>query len=1338
MTTLTNSYTPDKTSATVKKVWDDKDNQDGKRPTSLKVTLSNGAEVTLNEANNWTATVNDLPKYDNGKEIVYTWTEDKLPNGYTLSDTSKNGTITTLTNSYTPEVTEATVKKVWDDKDNQDDKRPGNLKVTLSNGTVVILSEANNWTAKVEKLPKYDKGKEIVYTWTEETLPNGYTLSDTSVNGTVTTLTNSYTPDTTSATVKKVWDDKDNQDGKRPTSLKVTLSNGAEVTLNEANKWTATVNDLPKYDNGKEIVYTWTEDKLPNGYTLSDTSKNGTITTLTNSYTPEETEATVKKVWDDNNNQDGKRPTSLKVTLSNGTEVTLNEANNWTAKVEKLPKYDNGKEIVYTWTEDKLPNGYTLSDTSKDGTVTTLTNSYTPEVTEATVKKVWNDKNNQDGKRPTSLKVTLSNGVEVTLNEANNWTAKVEKLPKYDNGKEIVYTWTEAALPEGYSLTATDKNGTITTLTNTYDTEVRSISVTKVWKDDNDMDRKQPDSIEVQLYADEEAYGDPVTIKESDGWKYTWTGLDKFKDGKEITYTVDEVEAPKGYEKVSIDGGMTTGYIITNKHDERPVSISKVDITNGEEVAGAYLQVLDKDGQVVDKWESEANGTPHVIYGLTPGVEYTLRETIEPDGYTIAADTTFTIIVNEEGEFQKVESSGTVTENNVVLVKDAPTKVNVRKVDIANDKELPGATLQIIDSKGVVFKEWTSTEEDYVVTNLIAGEEYTLVETVAPLGFTVTSKTTFTVDNMNKVTSTGTVSTTEDGTPVLVVEDTMTVVKISKTDITGDEELKGATLQILDESGNVVTVKDHDGNDVKCEWVSTDKPHVVEGLEIDKTYTLREKTAPDGFTITADATFSIDKDNRITTEIPRNSAGVLLVKDKPTKVKVSKVDITGEKELQGATLQILDSEGKVVEIKDNDGNVVETCEWVSAKEPKDIVGLKTGVVYTLRETIAPDGYTIATDFQFTIATDGKVTCTGKTTTAEDGTTVLLVEDEPTKVYISKVDITNEEELPGATLQILDEEENVVVIKDNDGNPVETLEWVSGEEPKYIEGLPTGVNYILRETISPDGYTIASDTKFTIDEKGVVTSDGTTSTAEDGTTVLVVEDDLTTVQISKVDTESGKELEGAKLQIIDEEGKVVEEWTSTKEVHVVRGLVANKKYILREQVAPLGYTLTTDTTFSVDAHNVVTSTGPVNKDGVILVNDTMTEVEILKVDSKTGKGLAGAKLQVLDDNGAVCDEWKSTKDAHKIRGLYTGVKYTLHEVEAPKGYDKAKDITFTIDTAGKVSSDALDNGKIVMKDTPTPKKNKTGDEANGSLWALLLMMASGALGGTVWFKRKRRV
>jgi hypothetical protein len=116
-------------------------------------------------------------------------------------------------------------------------------------------------------------------------------------------------------TVSKSWDDANNQDGKRPASLTVTLSNGTVVTLNEANGWEATVSDLPKYAGGQLINYTWTEGEMPDGYTLTDTSVNGTITTLTNSYTPEETEATVEKVWNDENDQDGIRPENIQVQL---------------------------------------------------------------------------------------------------------------------------------------------------------------------------------------------------------------------------------------------------------------------------------------------------------------------------------------------------------------------------------------------------------------------------------------------------------------------------------------------------------------------------------------------------------------------------------------------------------------------------------------------------------------------------------------------------------------------------------------------------------------------------------------------------------------------------------------------------------------------------------------------------------------------------------------------------------------------------------------------------------------------------------------------------------------
>ena len=481
------------------KEWTDANNQDGKRPAELKVTLSNGTKVTLNEANAWYAVLTGLPKYNNGQLIEYTWTEDELPEGYELTEVSKFGILTTFTNTHDVEKTEATVKKVWDDANNQDGKRPETLTVALSNGTEeiasVVLSEANNWKATLEGLEKYDGGKEIKYTWAEdeESLPEGYELTGNDTVGTITTLTNSYSTEVTQATVKKVWDDNDNQDGIRPASLTVTLSNGIKtvetIQLDESNGWTATVTDLPKNAAGQLITYTWTEDEtgLPEGYKLTGTSKEGTITTLTNSHTPATTEATVRKVWNDEDNQDGKRPERLSVLLSNGLSVDLSDDNDWSATITGLAKFDKGQLITYTWTEDEsgLPEGYKLTSTSAAGTITTLTNSYTPEETEATVKKVWNDADNQDGKRPSELKVTLSNGAVVTLNEENGWTATIDKLPKYADGKEIEYTWTEdeSGLPEGYNLTGTSVEGTITTLTNSYTPEETEATVVKVWNE---------------------------------------------------------------------------------------------------------------------------------------------------------------------------------------------------------------------------------------------------------------------------------------------------------------------------------------------------------------------------------------------------------------------------------------------------------------------------------------------------------------------------------------------------------------------------------------------------------------------------------------------------------------------------------------------------------------------------------------------------------------------------------------------------------------------------------------------------------------------------------------
>ena len=653
VTTLTNSYTPGKTSASIVKVWDDADDQDNIRPDTLVVMLlADGAEtgqtVTLNEANHWQDTITGLDQKKNKKDINYTWKEVSVPEGYSLSGNTKEGTVSTLTNTHKPAVTEATVKKVWDDAENQDGKRPESLTVTLSNGTTVTLNEENNWEAKVENLPKYAAGEEIVYTWTEGTLPEGYELTSTATEGTITTLTNTHTPEVTEATVKKVWDDADNQDGKRPESLTVTLSNGTTVTLNEENSWTAKVENLPKYAAGEEIVYTWTEESLPEGYELTSTATEGTITTLTNTHTPEVTEATVKKVWDDAEDQDGIRPASLKVTLSNGTAVTLDESNEWTATIKDLPKYANGTEIEYTWTEGTLPSGYTLTGTAKDGTITTLTNTHVPEVVDATVKKVWDDEDDRDGIRPETLTVKLSNGDTVTLNAENNWEATVENLPKYEKGKEIEYTWTEdeTGLPEGYSLSGTTKEGTITTITNKYAPGKTSVTVRKVWDDADNQDGKRPASLTVKLLADGEDTKQSVTLNEGNNWQATISDLYLKKDGKEIKYTWEEDESglPEGYKltNTATEGSITT---LTNTYTPEEVTKKVVKKWNDNNSATRPKSVtvqLYADGVAVgepvvldasNNWSHE--WTKLAKYANGKEITYLVKETNVPNGYFV-------------------------------------------------------------------------------------------------------------------------------------------------------------------------------------------------------------------------------------------------------------------------------------------------------------------------------------------------------------------------------------------------------------------------------------------------------------------------------------------------------------------------------------------------------------------------------------------------------------------------------------------------------------------------------------------------------------------------------
>ncbi|EFE56550.1 Cna B-type domain-containing protein [Streptococcus oralis] len=486
-------------------------------------------------------------------------------------------------NTYTPAKTEVSVKKVWKDENNQDGKRPSSVTVKLladgqDTGKTLELTEANGWAGSFKDLDADKGGTPIKYTVVEVTVP-GYTSEITGDAASGFTITNSYSPETVDVKATKNWDDANNQDGKRPTKITINLlADGKKVDSKEVQAaadgtWTVEFTKLAKYKAGKEIKYTVTEEAVA--------EYEATITdfTITNKYAPKEIDYKVTKVWNDANNQDGKRPESVTVQLYKkvgnadpvaveGKKLTLTakektDDNTWVASFTNLPQYEAGKEITYSIKEVDVPAGYEASVTGQ-----VVTNTYNPETVVLSGTKIWKDNNNQDGKRTRSVKVQILNGdkvvQEIEVSEATGWKFESKALPKYENGKEIKYTVKETAMTEYKATITTDKDGKYT-ITNTHTPEKTSVKGKKIWKDEDNKDGIRPASITVKLLADGKETGQTAIVSETSGWTYEFTGLDRYQEGKEIAYTVEEVNVPDGY-TASVEG-----YNITNTHTpEKP------------------------------------------------------------------------------------------------------------------------------------------------------------------------------------------------------------------------------------------------------------------------------------------------------------------------------------------------------------------------------------------------------------------------------------------------------------------------------------------------------------------------------------------------------------------------------------------------------------------------------------------------------------------------------------------------------------------------------------------------------------------------------------------------
>lgn len=620
-------------------VWDDKENQDGVRPASVKLQLTAndenfGEAVDLNADNEWTYTwAHQFVKDDDDNLITYKVTAGDIE-GYTATVDGSVEDGFTVTYKHEVRTVSVNTAVTWDDANDRDGIRPESVTVQLSTvngdtkeavGDKVTLDASNEWKTEWKELAEYKAGKKLEYTIDVEGIPTGedqYTTETTKTTdetGTVTSFTikNTHIPLTVKVPVQVVWNDGDNQDGVRPASVEATLYADGEATdkkatLNESNNWTddKTFSDLDMSKDGKEIVYTVKAADVE-GYTLETTSDDKTGVVLKYTHQTEVTNVTASVKWDDADNQDGKRPEAVNLQLkaddaASGDPVAVNAAGEWKTTWTVAKNKPVAKEIAYT-VEAAAPEGYkaAVSGTAKDGYVVTL--SHTPEVVTIPVSAQWNDTENQDGKRPASVEITLAaNGKEskkVALTAENNWKASFDNLDVYAAGKAITYTVTAADV-EGYTASvAGDSAGFVVSFN--HETDKTSVSMTTVWDDKDNQDGHRPGSYAVQLKADGQAVGDLVTLNSDNGFANKWDGLQKNRTGKvgeQIEYTVEVVNIDETYYESTVKGDAANGFVVTNLYVPLtkviPASVQWDDADNQDGIRPASVDVeLYADGQ---------------------------------------------------------------------------------------------------------------------------------------------------------------------------------------------------------------------------------------------------------------------------------------------------------------------------------------------------------------------------------------------------------------------------------------------------------------------------------------------------------------------------------------------------------------------------------------------------------------------------------------------------------------------------------------------------------------------------------------------------------------------
>lgn len=730
-------------------------------------------------------------------------------------------------------------------------------------------------------------------------------------------------------------------------------------------------------------------------------------------------------------------------------------------------------------------------------------------------------------------------------------------------------------------------------------------------------------------------------------------------DSQEVAFIYKDQNTPEIEEKLEF----------SNERQKVELSVEKRDAETGKALKGATFGLYNKEAissgdKVIVKADtllqeitSNEKGKAAFTLDLPLG-RYYVKELQAPAGY-VSSDEILEFDATYQGQDVKTIKLKSVKKNQ-------PTTVEVTKADITTGTELDGASMSVLDKDGNVIDSWTSVKDSpHVIKRLQVGKTYILREELAPYGYLRATDVEFTISDTAEVQKVK----MEDEVPVarLLVNkkgeflDSVSLLDNAKGMI--EHLFNYVTGNLTDVTFNVYAAEairaadgvsaDYYAADELVGSITTDGNGIaqMDNLPLGRYYIVEKETAH-GYVLDnepryVDLTYR-DQDTPLVTY----SADWQNARQR-VQVEVLKKEKDSDKVLSGAIFglyaadDIVSSKGKVLLAKDT---LIELKTTDEDGKIQFVADLPIDSRYYIKELAAPDGYVTDQEPQeFTFEYQGSGTSVAEY--------AFTFEDEQTTVELSKADLTDKKELPGASLKVTDE----------DGNTVD--EWVSKEEAHIIKGLIVGKKYKMTETKPADGYVTAESIEFTVENTKEVQKHQ-------------MLDDVTKVEISKKDITDSSEVPGAKLIILDKDGKKVESWTSTDKPHMVEKLPVGE-YTLREEQAPDGYLIAEDVKFTVK------DTGKVQK---VKMKDAHPygKLVIKKTDSTSKAALSGAEFELREkESGKVVEKLVTDKTGTATSGklpiatykngkVEKTVEYILVETKAPNGYElssKKEEIRF---------------------------------------------------------------